>query len=332
MIVFSNCTGITLREFKVIDAPYWTFLIVNCSRVIISGLTIDNNLLIPNSDGIDIVSSKNVIVSDCYITCGDDAIVLTGYANHFGDPGFKNILMPCENVNVSNCILQSRSSAIRIGAWDQNHMRNFNFSNIVIFNSNCGINLTVRDSGAIQNINFTNIHIETRMHTGDWWGNGEPIKISAIRGVPDHPIGTISDVRFSNITCVGENSVLLYASDESRLHRISFTDFEFILRNSLLDEESGGNFDLRPTIVQGKEIFKADIPVIYIENAEDIFFNRGTIKFENTDAPYYTYAIQAIKVDNLEIDEVKAESSPSNPDSEVFSFKNCSNVGSKVVQ
>ena len=32
--------------------------------------------MIPNSDGIDIISSSDVTVSDCHIYAGDDAIVL----------------------------------------------------------------------------------------------------------------------------------------------------------------------------------------------------------------------------------------------------------------
>ncbi len=104
MIIFSNCTNVALRDFEVVDAPYWTFLIVHCDRVNVTDISIDNNLLIPNSDGLDINSSSNVNVSGCIISCGDDAIVLAGYAHHFGDPGYKNIIKPSQNINVSNCI------------------------------------------------------------------------------------------------------------------------------------------------------------------------------------------------------------------------------------
>lgn len=326
MIIFSNCTNVVLKDFEVVDAPYWTFLIVHCDRVTVTGLSINNNLLIPNNDGIDIISSSNVNVSDCIITCGDDAIVLAGYAHHFGDPGFKNILKPSQNINVSNCILQSRSSAIRIGGWDQNHMSNYNFDNITIFDSNCGINITVRDSGSVQNVNFSNIHIETRMHTGDWWGNGEPIKISALRGVPDSPIGIIKNIHFNNITCRGENAILMYASEETKLQNIYFTNFDFVLRKSALDKVSGGNFDLRPNTVAGKEIYESDVPVVYIENAENIFFNQGSITWDGVEAPYYTYAIEAVKVNNMKLNNMTAVPSPSNPKLKAISLKDCTQV------
>jgi polygalacturonase len=326
MIIFSNCRNVRLSDFECVDAPYWTILIVHCDRVFVKGLSIDNNLLIPNNDGIDIVSCSNVNVSDCIITCGDDAIVLAGYAHHFGDPGFKDIMKPSQHINVSNCILQSRSSGIRIGGWDQNSMSDYNFDNITIFDSNCGINITVRDSGSVSNVTFSNIRIETRLHTGDWWGNGEPVKISAMRGVPDDRIGIIKNIFFENITCRGENAILMYASDETKLENICFTNFSFVLRKSRLDKISGGNFDLRPNIIQGKELFKSDIPVVYIENAENVYFNQGSIEWDGVEAGYYTHAIEAVKVNNLKLNNMTVSLSPSNPGLKAISLKSCSDV------
>jgi polygalacturonase len=326
MIIFSNCTNVALKDFHVTDAPYWTFLIVHCDRVHVTDISINNNLLIPNSDGLDINSSSNVNVSGCIISCGDDAIVLAGYAHHFGDPGYKDIMKPSQNINISNCILRSRSSAIRIGGWDQNSMSDYNFTNITIYDSNCGINITVRDSGSVRNVNFSNIRIETRMHTGDWWGNGEPIKISAMRGVKDDPVGIIKNIYFDNITCEGENAILMYASDETKLQNIYFTNFEFVLKHSALDKVSGGNFDLRPNIIPGKEIYQSEIPVLYIENAENVYFNQGSIGWDGVQAEYYTYALEAIKVDNINLNSTTLSPSPTHPELAAVSLKSCTRV------
>jgi polygalacturonase len=323
MIIFSNCTDIALKDFHVVDAPYWTFLIVHCDGVQVTDITINNNLLIPNSDGLDINSSSNVNVSGCNISCGDDAIVLAGYAHHFGDPGYKDIIKPSQNINITNCVLRSRSSAIRIGGWDQNSMSGYNFDNITIYDSNCGINITVRDSGSVQNVNFSNVRIETRMHTGDWWGNGEPIKISALRGVKNDRIGIIRNIFFSNISCRGENSILMYASDESKLENISFVNFDFVVRGSALEKVSGGNFDLRPNLVAGKEIYKSNIPAVYIENADNVRFISGTIGWDSVRETYYTNAIEAIKVNKLYLSGVTAAPSPLNPQEPAVSMKGC---------
>ena len=287
MIVFCDCKDITLADFKCIDSPFWCFIIAHCDGVRVHGLTIDNNNLIPNSDGIDFISTGNVLVSDCNISCGDDALVFTGYTWHFGDPGVKDIRRPMRNINVSDCNLRSRSSAIRIGLWDRNPLSDLNFSNINIYDSNCGIGISVRDSCGVENVNFTNINIHTRLFSGDWWGNGEPVKITAIRddnfdgnSGRTYTPGAIRNIRFNNVNAVGENSILLYASEESCIENVSFTDCDFRLRQSALDEIGGGNFDLRPNSVTGKQFFQHDTPVVYAENIKSLHFTGVTTSLE----------------------------------------------------
>lgn len=307
MIIFSNCKNVRLTDFHVKDAPYWTFLIVHCHDVWVEGLNIDNNLLIPNSDGLDIDSSSDVNVSDCIIRCGDDAITLTGYAHHFGDPGFKDIMEPSRNINISNCVLQSRSAGIRIGGWDQNEMMDYNFSNISIYDSNRGILISLGDYAGLTNCNFNNINIHTRLHTGDWWGNGEPIRISAMKGVEGHPVGKVRNVHFNNINCNGESSIVLWATDESLIENVSFTGFSFVLKESKLEDIEGGNFDLRPTLEPHKEIFKHDIPIVFIHNAKNIFFRDGTMKFEGKRHSYHTRGLETEKVTGLHIENISCE-------------------------
>jgi hypothetical protein len=164
------------------------------------------------------------------------------------------------------------------------------------------------------------------MHTGDWWGNGEPIKISALRGVPDSPVGIIKNIHFDNVTCRGENSILMYASEETRLENIYFTNFDFILKKSELEKVSGGNFDLRPNIIPGKEIYESDIPVVYIENAHNVYFNQGSIAWGGVKESYFTHAIEAVKVNNLRLNNITATPSPSNPKLKAVSLKSCINV------
>ncbi|MBK0379715.1 glycoside hydrolase family 28 protein [Mucilaginibacter segetis] len=324
MIIFSECTKVVLKGFKCVDAPYWTFLIVHSDDVIVDGLRIDNNLNIPNSDGLDVISSSNVNISNCYFSCGDDAIVLAGYAQHWGDPGFKGILKRSENINVSNCILRSRSSGIRIGGWDQNNMYNYNFDNITIFDSNRGINLGVGDYGSMENITFNNINIETRLHTGDWWGEGDPIKITAMRGMPNGKVGTIKNVNFTNVTCRSENCINIYASDETHIDNIFFTNLRMEFVKSAKEETIGGNLDLRPNTVPHKELFARNIPAIYVENASNVFMNQVVVTWDkNIDKKYYTNAVEAVKVDNMRLTSFKANASPANPGMEDVLLNNC---------
>jgi hypothetical protein len=150
-----------------------------------------------------------------------------------------------------------------------------------------------------------------------------------MRGVKDDRVGIIRNIFFENITCRGENAILMYASDETKLQNIFFTNFDFILKKSALDKVSGGNFDLRPNLVQGKEIYKSDIPVVYIENAENVYFNQGNIGWDGVEADYYTYAVEAVEVNNLKLIYMTVAASPSNKSLKAVSLKNCTRVINK---
>ena len=93
---------------------------------------------------------------------------------------------------------------------------------------------------------------------------------------------------------------------------------------------SGGNFDLRPNTVAGKEIYESDVPVVYIENAENVYFNQGSIGWDGVDADYYTYALEAVKVNNMKLNNMTAVPSPSNPKLKAVSLKSCTKVTNNI--
>ena len=114
------------------------------------------------------------------------------------------------------------------------------------------------------------------------------------------------------------------------MENISFNNFNFELKKGALEDVSGGNFDLRPNTVPGKEIYTSNIPVIYIENAKNVFFNQGNIYWGEVEKDYYTNAIEAIKVNTLYLDNMTAIPSPSNPKLPAVSLKDCKNVRNNI--
>ncbi|MEP6948492.1 MAG: hypothetical protein ABI863_04435 [Ginsengibacter sp.] len=145
-------------------------------------------------------------------------------------------------------------------------------SNVNITNSTRGIGIFVRDEGSLENITFSNINIETHLRTGDWWGNGEPIHISAVRGKENVKPGQIKHVIFENIICKGENGMLVYGSDESIIEDVSFDHVRFELADSRLNEVAGGNIDLRGSSLE-KSLFARDIPGLLIQYVKGLRIN-----------------------------------------------------------
>ncbi|MET4080279.1 polygalacturonase [Pedobacter sp. UYP30] len=312
MVLFAQCKRVTLRDVSLLNATFWTLHFADCDAVLVDGIRLWSNLLVPNADGIDVTSSSNVTITNADIRTGDDAIAIVGYDHHFEIPGFKGIKKDCENIVISNCNLQSASSAIRIGFLDQNDVKNIQISNVNITNSTRGIGLFLRDRGSLENINISNVYVQTKLRTGDWWGNGEPIHISAIRGKEDVKLGKIRNVNFSNIICEGENGLLVYGTSESTIQNLSFKDITFKVVDSKLNDVAGGNIDLRGVLGEKNQIFKHDIPGLYAQYVDGLTIEDFKLEWPDSIPSYFTNAITVKDFKNLSLHQIKGTSSPSN--------------------
>ncbi|MBD5466596.1 MAG: hypothetical protein HDR21_00395 [Lachnospiraceae bacterium] len=211
-LFFHASKNITIRNIRVIDAPCWTLTFSECENVKLTGLTIDTDLNIPNNDGIHICACKGVIISDCHISSGDDCIALTCITNWE---------KPCEDVVITNCVLRSCSKAIVIG-YLYSVVRNVLISNCIIKESNRGFCIMCNDeSSLVENVRISNMLIDTKIRAGNWWGNGEPIFMMAVKHDYDIPAeqfpqrkteSAIRNVQIENVTCMGENAMGIYGT------------------------------------------------------------------------------------------------------------------------
>ncbi|MEO7119794.1 MAG: hypothetical protein ABIY62_01780, partial [Ginsengibacter sp.] len=165
--------------------------------------------------------------------------------------------------------------------------------------------------GSIENLTFSNINIETHLRTGDWWGNGEPIHISAVRGKDSVKLGQIKHLLFENIICKGENGMLIYGSDESIIEDISFDHVRFELTDSKLNDVAGGNIDLRGSSLE-KSLFESDIPGLLARYVKDLHINDFNLKWTSTRMPYFTNGIELDHFENVEIKDFDGSASPIN--------------------
>jgi polygalacturonase len=314
MIIFSGCQRVRVTGVSLINSPFWTLHFADCTGVMVSNLRLYSGLLVPNADGIDFTSCQNVTVSDCDIQAGDDALVVTGYNHHFEIPGFRNRRRISENVTITNCNLQSASSGIRIGFLDQNTVRNVTVSNCNITNSTRGINISLRDEGSLENLTFSNIRIETKLRTGDWWGNGEPIHLSAIRGNADKSVklGHIKNVQFNDITCRGENGILVYGTEESTIEDVSFRNVRFDFVDSPLNDVAGGNVDLRGNLDPRFGLFARDIPGLLAEHVQNLRIDDFTLNWLSPRASFLSNGIEVNYFNGLRISNFNGRGAPSN--------------------
>jgi polygalacturonase len=293
LVLFDKCTNVLVRDVAMTGSPNWALHIACCNDVTVTSVNMHHSLLIPNADGIDVSNCHNVHISDCDIVAGDDGIAMGGCADDFCGRS-------TENVTVSNCTIVSRSAGIRVGYADQD-VRNCTFSNIVIHNSNRGLLVQVRGSQSIENILFDNIVIQTRLHTG-WWGNGEPIHVSALRGRENPELGQIKNVTFSNIAADSEHGIVVYGVEESIMKDLVFDNVKVKISYSPLNDLYGGNFDLRSVYDTRYGIFEHDIPALYCRYADCLRIDDFSVEWADGLPEYFDHAIHCEYFSDLVID------------------------------
>ncbi len=330
-IVLMHCEDVSMVDITIRDTPSWAVRIGDCDDVNVRGVSIHNNLLIPNSDGIHCTHSRNVRISDCDIRAGDDAIIVTGFGDDIGVHGgegkdsvdaveyYGNNTTWTENVTVTNCLLQSRSSGVRVG-YGAYPIRNCIFSNLVIYDSNRGLGVFARDDASIENIYFDNIIIRNRLHSGHWWGNGEPVHVSTIPQFEDMDGGDISNIRFSNITADSETGMIVWGSDHNRISDIEFHDIDLHIHTSPLAASYGGNIDLRPALDDRHKLFESDLPGLYIQKTDGVNVRNFQLKWDSDVPAYHTFGIQLVEVTGFDIDEISK--TPARPGSGLPAIKN----------
>jgi polygalacturonase len=114
LFALRDCEDVRFEGVTIRNAPVWNVRLHNCNQVWIRGIHLCSDLeRAVNSDGIDIVSSSNVLISDSIIETPDDAICLKTFADRRDES--EQPIRPCENIMVNNCILTSSSTPMMIG-------------------------------------------------------------------------------------------------------------------------------------------------------------------------------------------------------------------------
>lgn len=229
VVFFAGCKNVKITDVTMVNQPAgWSYLIHDCDYVAFDRVKIFAEVEYPNNDGIHINSSRNVTISNCDITCGDDSIIVR--ANNASLPENK----VCEKVCVTNCNLTSYSGGIRIGWKNDGVIRNCTFSNIVMTDTSIGVDITLphfefdpeklwtadmgREATRIENLSFNNITMDNVY--------GEPVKIHVTHHT-ETKVEAIRNLYFSNIHARGPRGIQLMGRPENHPDNIRFSDCTF---------------------------------------------------------------------------------------------------------
>ena len=224
VVFFLGCENVLIEDVTMRNQPgSWSYWICDCDNVHFHRAQITSAVDIPHNDGIHINCCRNVTVSDCNITSGDDCIVVRAYSA----PLLKNTV--CEKVTVTNCNLTSHTCGVRIGYINDGVMRNMTFSNLTITESCFGLCMRLpgnpkpdrmSDQGfeetVIENISFSNIVMDRNYRI--------PVRIQ----IEEHCLcKSVRNIYFSHIHANAAQMPQIQGREDCHVENVFFSDCHF---------------------------------------------------------------------------------------------------------
>lgn len=297
-----GCKNVTLRDITIRDGALWTVRLSGCDDVLIHGVRIENDLKLPNNDGIDLDRCRNVRISDCHIVSGDDCIVLKTCEETaaYGEE--------CENIIVTGCTLVSTSIALCVGCECRAPMRHIIFDSCIIRSSHRGLAVRLSEDSDIEDVLFSNMLVETRYFHRDWWGAGEPICVSAIPWDEERGIGRVRNVRFMNVFCRSENGVYVEGWTPDRVQDILFENVHVELDK--WSKWEGGLYDRRPCPGDWTQVGLPRRPTagFLLNKAQNVTLRNCRVVWGANRPPYFRHALESYAVANLRLENFEGES------------------------
>lgn len=214
---------VTIEQLHLINSPSWTVHPLFCEFVLVDGITIENPVPSPNTDGINPQSCRNVQIVNSRIDVGDDCVTLKSGINETG----RRVGRPDENITISNCVMLRGHGGVTIGSEMSGGVRNVAVSNCVFQGTDVGIRVKSQRGrgGVVEGLAVSNVVMQnvasaftiTMFYQGaDKPGDEFPVN----EGTP-----RFRDFIFSNITARGSKTAgQITGLKEMPIENISFSN------------------------------------------------------------------------------------------------------------
>ncbi|KAL8171741.1 hypothetical protein V2J09_023545 [Rumex salicifolius] len=150
-ITFHRCNNLVVTDLTLIDSPQMHMTVTDCTRVQVSNMSLVAPSDSPNTDGIHITSSKNVVVRNSVIKTGDDCISIVnnsskiqirniacgpGHGISIGSLGKYNSCSVVHDVVVDGALLIDTKNGVRVKTWQggMGFAANITFKNVLMEN------------------------------------------------------------------------------------------------------------------------------------------------------------------------------------------------------
>ena len=203
LIHFVQCKNVRVKDIFLRNSTTWVQHYFKCDNLVIDGVTVESRInpdiekpryaSAPgrNEDGLNINSCQQVRISNCVINSDDDGIVLKSTS-----------VRPCRNITITNCIVSSNASAIKFGTESGGGFQNITVSNCTIYDTrNSGIALQIVDGGTLERVNISNITMRNVKGSAIFIRLGNRGRLYDRKEKPG--VGKVRNIMISNVQATG---------------------------------------------------------------------------------------------------------------------------------
>jgi hypothetical protein len=186
LIRFDGCQNIKMDSLKLYGSSSWCMHFARSKNITLTNLDVPNK----HQDGVDFESCENAQVTGCHFVTGDDSIAILASHNQI-----------CRDITITNCTMESRCAAIRLGPLSYGDIQNVTASHCQFTQCRLGgVKIGMYEGGTISNCLFTDLQMDQvtcpiLIFLGTFYEVG-----AVTNRRPEMPVGHIHDLTFSNIT------------------------------------------------------------------------------------------------------------------------------------
>ena len=185
LLRFEGCENVTFSGLTYKRPAFWGLHLVDCKNIHFTAVTVRFLNNGSNNDGLDLDGCENVLIENCDIQSGDDAICL------------KSSRYPCRNIVVRGCRVCSHTAPLKFGSSGHGGFINVSLTNCYFYDSPMGaMKLALVDGGRLENVEISRLVMENvgcpifiRLgNRGSTFGKGGKA-----------PVGTLKNIRISDV-------------------------------------------------------------------------------------------------------------------------------------
>ena len=154
LIALMDCSNVCVDHVTLQNSPLTHLALVACENCIVSNVIVRTPAGTPNTDAIDPINCRNVLITRCRINAGDDNISIKS------ERPVPGRAFASENVTVTDCLFL-HGHGMSIGAAVVGGVRNVTVRDCIFQDTENGIRIkSVRGrGGVVENIRFSNIQM-----------------------------------------------------------------------------------------------------------------------------------------------------------------------------